>query len=291
MFWSGRGPNLCARDTAARHSLGFSCLVQPAVKPTRRGTIMINFGRFRLKAFVSVLLLLLTPSLPALAQVDFTGLWNPVGSRGITDNPDLGDYGGFPLSEAGRQRAQTWAANMMEVAQNVCRPYPLEMAFGPANMRFWADVDKTTQNVIAYHQHFWYHEEERTIWMDGRPHPPEYAAHTWAGFSTGEWQGDTLVVTTTHLKENFLVPNGTTSSDRRTVHTYIKRYGNYLSETSITFDPVYLTEPLIRHMTWVNDPQMVMNPYPCEQATETLVEPGQYPNYMPGKNTLLTDFA
>jgi hypothetical protein len=235
--------------------------------------------------------LILAPSRAAFAQTDWTGLWNPVGSRGITDNPDVGDYGGFPLSAAGIQRAETWEANMMEVAQNVCRPYPLSMAFAPANMRVWTDIDHTTQNVIAYHQHFFYHEEERTIWMDGRPHPPEYAAHTWTGFSTGEWQGDTLVITTTHLKENFLVPNGTTLSDRRTEKTYYKRVGNYLSATTIVYDPVYLTEPLIRLMTWVNDPNMVMNPYPCEQATETLVEPGKYPNYMPGKNALLTEFA
>ena len=41
----------------------------------------------------------------------------------------------------------------------------------------------------------------------------------------------------------------------------------------------------------VSDPNMVLNPYPCEQATETLVEPGKYPNYIPGKNPLLADFA
>ena len=28
---------------------------------------------------------------------------------------------------------------------------------------------------------------DRTIWMDGRPQPSEYAEHTWGGFSTGEW--------------------------------------------------------------------------------------------------------
>ncbi len=28
--------------------------------------------------------------------------------------------------------------------------------------------------------------------MDGRPHPPEWAADTWQGFSTGEWVGDML---------------------------------------------------------------------------------------------------
>jgi hypothetical protein len=35
---------------------------------------------------------------------------------------------------------------------------------------------------------------ERTIWMDGRPHPSEYAQPTWQGFSTEDpvciwWSG------------------------------------------------------------------------------------------------------
>src|SRR5262245_50805312 len=100
---------------------------------------------------------------PAFAQVDWTGLWNPVGGRSITDNPDMGDYTGFPISQAGRLRAVSWAANMMEVAENVCRPYPMEIAFAPSQNRVWTEIDKTTQRVIAYHQHFFYHEEERTI--------------------------------------------------------------------------------------------------------------------------------
>ena len=36
--------------------------------------------------------------------------------------------------------------------------------------------------------------QERIIWLDGRPHPPEAAPHTWMGFSTGEWQGNVLKV-------------------------------------------------------------------------------------------------
>ena len=30
------------------------------------------------------------------------------------------------------------------------------------------------------------YQQWRTIWMDGRPHPPEYAPHTFMGFSTGD---------------------------------------------------------------------------------------------------------
>jgi hypothetical protein len=50
--------------------------------------------------------------------------------------------------------------------------------------------------------------------MDGRQHPPAYMPHTWQGFSTGVWDGNTLVITTTHLKANYLRRNGIPSSDK-----------------------------------------------------------------------------
>ena len=97
--------------------------------------------------------------------------------------------------------------------------------------------------------------------MDGRPHPPENALHTWSGFSTGEWDGDVLVVTTTHLKESYERRNGLMRSDRAMVRTRWRRIGNYLQATSILYDPVYMTEPYIRsNMMWVNDPTMKMPP-------------------------------
>ena len=39
--------------------------------------------------------------------------------------------------------------------------------------------------------------------------------HTAMGFSTGKWDGDILVVTTTHLKEGWTRRNGLTRSDSR----------------------------------------------------------------------------
>lgn len=247
----------------------------------------------KLSQFLSILsllvLLILLPGSSAVAQEDMTGRWSPVGYR--PDSPDMGDFTGFPLSHAGLLRAEAWAANMFDVAENVCRPYPLEDPFGPAQLRIWTDVDNVTQQVTAYHMHFFYHEEERTIWMDGRPQPPDYALYTWAGFSTGKWEGDDLVITTTHLKENFEWPNGPERSDRTVVRTHLQRHGNYLSAIAIVYDPVYLAEPMVRPATWVYNPGLTMPPYPCEEATETLVPRGQVPHYLPGKNPMLSYFA
>ena len=80
-------------------------------------------------------------------------------------------------------------------------------------------VDEDTQTLIAYKI---YRAAAgagitRMIWMDGRAHPPDYAAHTWQGFSTGKMEGDMLTITTTHLKAAFIRRNGTPRSDRSTV--------------------------------------------------------------------------
>jgi hypothetical protein len=82
--------------------------------------------------------------------------------------------------------------------------YTVPYAFySPGNYRFWEEREPNTQRLIAIHMYFQTTEVNRTIWMDGRPHPPPWAAHTFAGFSTGEWKGNVLHITTTHLKHGF----------------------------------------------------------------------------------------
>jgi hypothetical protein len=201
----------------------------------------------------------------------------------------VGDAAGVPISAEGRWRAQSWSPEDFDVAEWVCRPhawdYSLEGPLSP--IRFWPEVDQATQKLIAYHGHINMMEQETTIWMDGRPRPPENALHTWSGFSTGEWDGDVLAVTTTHLKEAYIRRFGLMRSDRATVRTRWRRIGDYLQATVIIYDPVYLAEPYIRStMMWGYDPAMVMAPYPCEEATETAVPRGTVPNFLPGQSPL-----
>lgn len=105
--------------------------------------------------------------------------------------------------------------------------------------------------------------------------------------STGEWEGNVLVQTATHLKEAYIRRWGPMRSDQATVRTRWTRIGDYLRATVIIYDPVYLAEPYIRTaLIWVNDPELVLPPYPCEEATETVVPRGTVPHYLPGKNLL-----
>jgi len=228
--------------------------------------------------------------LPTLAQTDvITGMWRPLARNEDGSGLD-GDYAGLPLSAAGRLRAQSWAPENFDVPEFVCRPHAWDFSVeaGAAQMRMTPEIDDPTQSVVAYHGRLSMREQETTIWMDGRPRPPEYAIHTWSGFATGEWDGDVLVESVTHLKENYIRRWGPMRSDDATVRIRYKRLNNnYLRATVIIYDPVYMAEPYVRtSLIWVLDPNLILPPYPCEEATESVVEHGEVPHYLPGKNLL-----
>jgi len=224
----------------------------------------------------------------AFAQADLTGLWRPL-ARNEDGSGMTGDAAGLPITQSSRWRGDSWSPEDFDTAEWACRPhawdYSLETVL--TDMRIWTDIDRETQRIVAYHGHINQEEQEVTIWMDGRPRPSANALHTWSGFSTGEWDGDELVVTTTHLKEAYIRRSGLMRSDQSTVRTRWRRMGDYLQATVIMYDPVYLAEPYIRSsMMWVNDPSLSMSPYPCEEATESVIPRGKVPHFLPGKTPL-----
>ena len=149
----------------------------------------------------------------------------------------------------------------------------------------WDEINTTTQQLIAIHiQHFAWNTQ-RTIWMDGRPHPPEFAEHTSMGFSTGEWVGNTLKVTTTHLKEGWLRRNGVARSDAATVTEHFIRHGNHLTWSVFVQDPKYLEEPFFRNRDYTYAETGSIGAYPCESVVEVMLpEEGYFPHYLPGEN-------
>jgi hypothetical protein len=247
-----------------------------------------------------IALLLAAGGTPTFAQVDFTGEWRSLihedgPHRGA--GPEIGDYTGLPINAAARLRADSWDASRLTLPEEQCLPQPApyaERGASNAQIRWWKTIDPATQQLIAYQKRGSWMEPERTIWLDGRPHPSENAAHTWQGFSTGKWEGNTLTVTTTHIKEGFIQRNGVAHSDRTVMTEHWVRHGNYLTAVLIVEDPVYLSEPFVRTSTWVLDTHLQLARYPCG-ANEIVVEvprpKGSVPHHLPGTNTSLTEFA
>jgi len=240
-------------------------------------------------------ILLISACLPLAAQIDLAGEWAPRFHEDQPERipgPDIGDYLGLPITPAARMRADSWDASLLTLPEHQCKPHPSDYGMrGPANTRIWKEVDTATQQTIAWHTHLSWQAPERTIWMDGRPHPPEYAAHTWQGFSTGKMEGNMLTITTTHLKNGWIRRNGIPRSEKATVVEHMIRNGNYLTWMVIVNDPVYLTEPFVRTTDFVLDPQQVIAPYPCESVVEVERPLGVVPHHLPGTNTFLTEFT
>ena len=242
----------------------------------------------------SILLAASLPGVPAFAEKDFSGEWSPrfyedAKERG--PGPELGDYLGLPINAAARLRADTWEASMLTLPEWQCRPHPGDEIWrGPSQIRIWKEEDPQSRNITAFHIE-WLRSVDRPIWMDGRPHPSEYAKHTWAGFSTGKWQGDVLTVHTTHLKESLARRNGVPRSDKATAVEHWMRRGDWMTVVSITTDPVYLTEPLIRTTDFQLDVHQHVPPYPCDVVEEIDRPIGAVPHHLPGTNKFLAEFA
>jgi len=234
-------------------------------------------------------------SAPAFAQVDLTGMWAPIFHEDQVERipgPDVGDYAGLPINDALRMRADSWDASLLTLPEHQCKPHPSTYGFrGVGNLRITADVDDKTQSIIKLHTHIQWQEQRRDIWMDGRPHPPEYAAHTWQGFSTGQWEGNVLVVKTTHLKAGWIRRNGLLISDQATMTERFIRHGNYLTHIYEIEDPNYLTEPLIKTNGFQLTPNPAMQPYPCYPTVEVPREKGDVPHHLPGENPFLDEYA
>src|SRR5215471_12956051 len=234
--------------------------------------------RFRLEPYnmhgpISILLLTALSSSQMLAQIDFSGEWAPAYHEDGPERlpgPELGDYLGLPLNDAARLRAESYDADRISVVQEYqCRPHGADYAMrGLGNIRIWREIDQASQRLIAFHLHFLAWDSERTIWMDGRPHPNDLAPHTWQGFSTGVWEGNMLTITTTHLKENYIRRNGVPRSDKATFTEHWTRHADWLTVTTVITDPAFLTEPLVRSDNWYLDPGQSIGVFGCETAAE-----------------------
>ncbi len=250
------------------------------------------------RSVIPCVIALILWSVPAAAQVMLAGNWIPYRTHEDEQDrgpgPDLGDYSGIPLNDAARLFAESWDASRLTLQEHQCRVHVAPYIYhGPLNLRIWEEKDPETQQVVAIKNYISTYEQTRTIWMDGRPHPSPYAPHTFMGFSTGRWEGNHLVVTTTHMKQGWLRRNGVPESDQTTMVERFIRHDKYLTHVAIISDPVYLAEPMVRttdfqiatldNQTWT---------WPCEYVEEITGRPkGEVPHYLPGENPYLDEFV
>jgi hypothetical protein len=225
-------------------------------------------------------------SVPAFAQTDFSGEWTNNSHEDNEDRlpgPDVGDYTGLPINAAARQKAEAWDASVLALPERQSQPHPAHyFMYGPRpSGQIRKVLDPVSGDLIAYTFAGTFGRADRTIWLDGRSHPSEHAEHTWHGFSTGEWDGDQLVITTTHIKYGVVRRNGVPASPKATVTERWARYDDRLMVVMHVDDPVYLEEPLVRtNVLRLNPSQHTGRITPFESVDEILTRgTGNVPHY------------
>jgi cyclase len=229
--------------------------------------------------------------------VDLTGYWTPPMHEDAMERgagSEIADYGGFALNEAGRLWALSYDPSRVTLRHHQCDAYVTAYQMrATGNFRVWEERDPHNQRLIAIHVWGQTTEGHRTIWMDGRPHPPAWAPHSFRGFSTGRFVGNALVVSTTHIKQGWLRRNGTPESDQATVAEFFVRHGDHLTNTTVVTDPVFLSEPQVRsndysrvpvdHASWL---------YACDDGEQILDRaPDFVPHYLFGKQPYAKEFS
>jgi len=249
--------------------------------------------------FICVIVFALAAAGPASAQIDLSGSWQAVFHEDQPERvpgPALGDYLGLPVNENARAFAESWDPSRLTVPEHQCRAHSAPYLYrGPLNLRIWEERDPMTEQVVAMHFDASNFQQRRIVWMDGRPHPSAYAGHTWAGFSTGTWDGETLVVYTTHIKQMWHRRNGLPQSDQTVLTERFMRHGDVLTYVTMTEDPVYLTEPLVKSTNMLRNPRPLTPEqllYPCQSVVEIADRPrGAVPHFLPGRNPFLEEFS
>jgi glyoxylase-like metal-dependent hydrolase (beta-lactamase superfamily II) len=220
-------------------------------------------------------------------MVDLAGSWAMSNDEEvlirIDPGPELENYTGFPLNAAGRQKALAWNSTIQAVPEHQARPHPAQYSMrGPGpNFHMGEVIDPKTRQLLAYTITGLFQNANRTIWLDGRPHPSQFAEHLWSGFSTGVWEKGMLKVTTTHMKQAFLQRNGIPSSPYGVMTEFFIRHGDRLVLISQVDDPIYLDEPMVRTSTFKWNPGQRENPIVQVEVAEELpnLKPGDVPHY------------
>lgn len=117
----------------------------------------------------------------------------------------------------------------------------------------------------------------RQIYLDGRPLPKD-PQPSWLGYSTGRWQGDTLIVESAGFNDKTVL-DGTGHPKSESMHMterYRRRDIGHL-DVEITFDdPTYYTRPFSMKFTHVLQPDTDILEYVCnenEKDREHMVKP------------------
>ena len=187
---------------------------------------------------------------------DLSGIWNYAGVLGFRGGPppsppgtppqatfwniEAGIKEGLPFTPYGAElRRQRMAADSRDNPDAACLPIGYMQSHTHSQPRKLIQLPDLI--VILYEAN----AGVRQIFLDGRPAPPADVQPWWSGYSRGRWEGDTLVVESTHFKDGgwLDVQGAPLTSDGRLIERF-RRPNLGTLEIDVTIDdPRAYTKP------------------------------------------------
>jgi hypothetical protein len=134
-------------------------------------------------------------------------------------------------------------------------------------MAYGMEIMQNEQKITFFSEH---QDALRRVYLDDRkPSERVLADPTYAGYSTGHWDGDTLVVETVALTTKSYIDGSSPHSDQMTVHERIRFVEPGILEDRITVhDPVALEEPwqVVRRYRKAGYPDDELREFACAEG-------------------------
>ena len=225
----------------------------------------------------------------AAAPFDPTGYWVAIVSedwRWRMVTPAKGDVVSIPLSPEGLRVAEAWDPAKDEAAGQQCKAYGAPgLMRGPTRLHITWQDDNTLKLESDYGQ------QTRLIRFTGASKAGEASgagrassggAKTWQGVTTAQWtmagggrgrggaRYGSIKSVTTQLRPGYLRKNGVPYSDRTVFTEYWDLHAEangdqYLVDTNLVEDPVYLQTPWITALHFKKEPDgSKWDPTPCD---------------------------
>ena len=216
------------------------------------------------------------------AQPDLEGFWTPrleqtrSGQVLIDELPEgvvlindtgagelaAGDFAGLELTPAAIEEVRRYDFGAELKRENTCNaPTAAFLMQAPFPM----EVYQSDELIVFKMEYF---DLVRVVFLDGRPHPPATAPHSRVGHSVGRWDGNTLVVDTTHLTPGTFMNNGFNHSEglHMTERFRLSSDGNVLWLVQMYEDSAVFDGIAARYMAFTRRPGEYVYPYDCDPS-------------------------
>jgi hypothetical protein len=209
---------------------------------------------------------------------DLNGIWARPYVPDMARSNDRNQFGPgeLPFSALGRENFENYNATEGDYTGS-CMPFGLMRAMNSPDPIQFMQTD--THFALLYEQNTWF----KVINMDGESHDP--GIPTWFGSTIAEWDGDTLVLTTSNF-------NGKTRLDTlghphshklTTVEKFTRRDATTMDYEVTVIDPIYYTEPFTNRRIFTLQDDFELIEYSCEENNKSLfegrIQPPDYDNW------------